>query len=181
MTSEEYTYELKIPKDRVAVLIGKKGEVKKDIENSTKTKLNIDSKEGEVVVSGDDALGLFTAREIIGAIGRGFNPDFAKLLLKQDYVLEVISIKDFAGKNQDKALRLKGRVIGREGKSRRIIEELTETHICVYGKTIGIIGMPEGADEARKSVEALLGGAPHGNVYKALEKKKKEMREKELL
>ena len=38
----EYSYELKVPKNRVAVIIGKEGSVKKDIEESTSTKLNID-------------------------------------------------------------------------------------------------------------------------------------------
>ncbi|MCX6707311.1 MAG: KH domain-containing protein [Candidatus Woesearchaeota archaeon] len=42
----EYSYDIKIPKDRVAVLIGKKGEVKKEIEECTKSKIKIDSKEG---------------------------------------------------------------------------------------------------------------------------------------
>ncbi|MBI4143366.1 RNA-processing protein, partial [Candidatus Woesearchaeota archaeon] len=88
----EYSYELKVPKNRVAVIIGKEGSIKKDIEESTKTKLNIDSKEGDVFVSGEDALGLYTAREIIKAIGRGFNPEVAKLLLKPDYVFEVIDV-----------------------------------------------------------------------------------------
>ena len=31
---EEYNYEIKIPKERIAVLIGKKGEVKKTIEEN---------------------------------------------------------------------------------------------------------------------------------------------------
>ena len=96
--------------------------------------------------------------------------------LKQDYVLEVISIRDFAGKSKDAALRLKGRVIGKEGKSRTTIEALTDTHICVYGKTIGIIGNPEGVTNARIAVETLLKGSPHGNVYKSLERKKREIR-----
>ena len=39
--TQEYTYELKIPKERIAVLIGVKGKVKRDIESSTKTKLVI--------------------------------------------------------------------------------------------------------------------------------------------
>src|SRR3989338_5244770 len=110
----EYSYELKVPKNRVAVVIGKEGSVKKDIEESTKTKLNIDSKEGDVFVSGEDALGLYTAREIVKAIGRGFNPDIAKLLLKADYIFEVVDLNEFAGKSKDAMLRLKGRVIGKE-------------------------------------------------------------------
>ena len=35
---DEYRYELKIPKERVAVLIGKDGSIKKEIEKNTKTK-----------------------------------------------------------------------------------------------------------------------------------------------
>ena len=40
---EQYSNELKIPKERVAILIGKKGEVKKELEDRTKTKIIIDS------------------------------------------------------------------------------------------------------------------------------------------
>ena len=35
----EFSYELKIPKERVAVLIGKKGEIKKRIEDETSSKI----------------------------------------------------------------------------------------------------------------------------------------------
>jgi ribosomal RNA assembly protein len=177
----EYAYELKVPKNRVAVIIGREGSVKKDLEESTKTKLNIDSKEGDVFVSGEDALGLYTAREIIKAIGRGFNPEIAKLLLKQDYVFEVIDLREFVGKSKDAMLRLKGRVIGKEGKSRRLIEELTDCSISVFGKTIGIIGLPEPAANARQAVESLLRGSTHANVYKWLEKRRRDMKRKAIM
>ena len=177
----EYSYELKVPKNRVAVIIGKEGSVKKDLEESTKTKLTIDSREGDVFVSGEDALGLYTAREIIKAIGRGFNPEIAKLLLKQDYVFEVVDLREFVGKSKEAMLRLKGRVIGKEGKSRRLIEELTETSISVFGKTIGIIGAPDSAANARQAVESLLRGSTHANVYKWLEKRRRDMKRKAIL
>ena len=173
---QEYRYELKVPKDRVAVLIGKKGEVKQRIEEETKTKLDIDSKEGDIFVSGREALGLYAAREIIKAIGRGFNPEIAELLLKPDYVLEIIDVRDYAGRSKDSALRLKGRVIGTEGKSRKLIEELSESYISVYGKTICIIGTAEYALIAKQAVESLLKGSTHENVYKFLEKKRREMK-----
>ena len=177
----EYSYELKVPKNRVAVIIGKEGTVKRDLEESTKTKLTIDSKEGDVFVSGEDALGLYTAREMIKAIGRGFNPEIAKLLLKQDYVFEVVDLREFVGKSKEAMLRLKGRVIGREGKSRKLIEELTETNISVFGKTIGIIGSPDTAANARQAVESLLRGSTHANVYKWLEKRRRDMKRKAIL
>ncbi|MBW2982408.1 KH domain-containing protein [Candidatus Woesearchaeota archaeon] len=177
----EYNYELKLPKERIAVLIGKKGEIKKRIEEETKTEIKIDSKEGDIFIKGKDALSLFSAREIITAIGRGFNPEVAELLLKADYGLEVINIKEFTGKDKSNILRLKGRVIGKEGKSRRTIEELTECYISVYGKTIGIIGKPEDLANARRAVENLLQGSPHANVYKWLEKRRREIKRREII
>jgi ribosomal RNA assembly protein len=167
-----YEYELRVPKDRIAVLIGVNGEMKNDVEQATSTKISIDSEEGDVKVSGDDAITLYSAREIITAIGRGFNPEKAMLLLKQDYALQVINIKDYA-KTKNDMIRLKGRIIGSEGKSRHLIEELTETDICVYGKTVSIIGEVECVSTAIRAVESLLKGSPHGNVYKWLEKQKK--------
>ena len=177
----EYSYELKVPKNRIAVIIGKEGKIKKEIEESTKTKLDIDSKEGDVFISGEDALGLYTAREIIRAIGRGFNPEIAKLLLKPDYIFEVIDVSEYVGKSKDAMLRLKGRVIGKEGKSRRIIEELTECSISIFGKTISIIGLPESAADARQAVEFLLRGSTHANVYKWLEKRRRELKRRAIM
>jgi ribosomal RNA assembly protein len=172
----EYSYELKVPKSRVAVIIGKDGSVKQDLEDSTNIKLEIDSKEGDVIVSGEDALGLYTAREIIKAIGRGFNPEIAKQLLKPDYIFEIIDLREYVGKSKDAMLRLKGRVIGKEGKSRRLIEELTECNISVFGKTISIIGLPEPAASARHAVEILLKGSNHSTVYRWLERRRREMK-----
>ena len=177
---EEYSYELKIPRERVAVLIGKEGEMKKNIEADTNTRIKVDSREGDVFVYGRDALGLYTCREVIRSIGRGFNPEIAKLLLKQDYVFEVISLNDYTGKSKNTLLRLKGRVIGREGKSRRLIEELSEAYVSVYGKTIGIIGLPESASMAKNAIESLLKGSTHANVYKLLEKRRRELKRRKI-
>lgn len=172
---EEFSYELRIPRERVAVLIGKKGETKRYLEHETKTKIKVDSAEGEIEIIGKDALLLYLAREIIRAIGRGFNPDVAMQLLKQDYAFEVISIVDFA-RNANDLERLRGRVIGEGGKSRRTIEDLTQTSICVFGKTIGIIGPGENLVNARRAVESLLSGSPHAHVYRWIERKRKEQR-----
>ena len=172
----EFSYELKVPRNRIAVIIGKDGSIKKDIELATNTRLEIDSKEGDVFIHGEDALGLYTAREIIKAIGRGFNPEIALLLLKQEYTFEMVDLREFVGKSKDAMLRLKGRVIGHEGKSRKLIEELTECKISVFGKTISIIGFPDNAASARYAIESLLRGSTHANVYKWLEKRRRELK-----
>ncbi len=169
-----FAYELKIPKERIAVIIGKQGKVKKEIEQDTKTKITIDSKEGDVLIEGNDGLLLYSAREIIRAIGRGFNPDIAMQLLKQDYSFEVIRIGE--SKNKNNLKRIKGRIIGEKGKTRRIIEQSTDTSISVYGKTVGIIGAATDIRSAREAVEMLIKGSKHATVYRMLERKRKEKR-----
>ncbi|MFW6230664.1 MAG: KH domain-containing protein [Nanoarchaeota archaeon] len=172
---ELYSHELKIPKERVAVLIGKDGETKAAIEERSAVQLNVNSEEGDVFISGKDPLMLFNAKEVVKAVGRGFNPEIALMLLKVDYILELISLKDIA-KNKNHLLRVKGRIIGTEGKTRGIIEELTMTYVSVYGKTVGIIGRTENANIAKRAVTMLIEGSPHSSVYKFLEGQRKSMR-----
>ena len=171
---DEYHYELKIPEERVAVLIGKSGETKKEIEDLTKSELDV-SKEGDVIIKGSDGLLLYTTKEIVKAIARGFNPKTALLLLKQDYAFELIDMKEIAGKSKNTLQRLKGRVIGKGGRSREEIERFTDCNISVYGKTVGIIGEVQQVSLARQAVAMLLQGSMHKTVWKFLEKKKKEM------
>ncbi len=169
-------YEITIPKKRVAVLIGKKGKTKTKIQQSTSTKLEIDSKEGLVSIKGQDPIKTYQTRSIIEAIGRGFNPDTALSLLNEENYFEIIQIQDFTGKNKKKLLRLKSRIIGTKGKCRRIIEHLTDTKISIYGKTVSIIGNIENVAIAKQAIEDILAGAPHAPVYKILEQRMKQLK-----
>ena len=174
--TEEFSYTLKIPADRVGVLIGTSGQIKKQVEQETNSKIAVDSKEGEVTITATNGLHLYDAREVIRAIARGFNPDTAMLLLKGDYALEIITIPEFTGKNKKAMQRLKGRIIGAEGKAKHEIEHLTDTSISIYGKTVSIIGDVENVSSARRAVESLLEGSTHASVYHALEKRRRERR-----
>jgi ribosomal RNA assembly protein len=178
--SLHYSFDLKIPKERVGVLIGKNGEVKREVEEVTHCRLDIDSSEGDVHITGEDSLGIMTATDVVKAIGRGCNPDVAMKLLKSDYAAYIMTVPEFTGKSPKKMKRLKGRVIGKEGKSRTTIEDLTDTSIIVYGKTITIIGLQEDVACARQAVESLLSGSPHAAVYAWLEKKKRESKRNQM-
>lgn len=159
--------EIKIPKIRVAVLIGKKGTTKRKIEESTKTKLDV-SKEGHVIIEGE-SFNTYVAKLIIRAIGKGFNPDTAFTLLNEENILEVIEIKNYIKNSERQFKRVKGRLIGAQGKARNTLESLTNTDISILGKTIAIIGKVDDVDLARRAVEKLLSGSPHGKVYKFIE------------
>lgn len=172
---DEYTYELKIPKERIAILIGKDGIIKKELEEQTNTKINIDSQEGDVQLVGTDSVQLYLLKDIIKAVGRGFNPEIASRLFKQDYVLELLQLSDFV-KSQNQTIRLKGRVIGKAGKARETIEEFTDTNISVYGKTVAIIGFCDNVSVCKRALESLLAGSPHATIYKWLEKYQKQQK-----
>ncbi len=172
-----FSYEIKIPKDRVAVLIGKKGFVKRKIQKLTDTKIIVDSREGDVTVEGEDSFAAYNTQMIIKAIGRGFNPDIALMLAHENYSLEIIDITEFTGKSEKKIKRIKARIIGTKGKAWKMIERLTGCHISVYGKTVSIIGPVEEVILARQAIEELLKGAPHSNAYRFIQDKKRLMRQ----
>lgn len=157
---------LKIPEERVAVLIGTGGAVKRDIEAKTKTKLTIE--DGNVTIEGE-GVGLMTARDVVQAIGRGFSPEIAFILFREEYVLEVIPLMDILGSEKEMA-RKKGRIIGSRGKTRNFIEGITRTSISVYGKSVGIIGKYDDVQTAKEAAVMLLQGARHSAVYRFLER-----------
>lgn len=170
-----YKQELKVPIDRIAVLVGKNGEIKNNLEKKGQVKIDIDSKSGDVFISGEDSLKIYDTKIVIKAIARGFAPEVAFKLFNENYVFEIIDIRDYSGNSKKAQERLKGRVIGTEGKSRKNIEQMTDTKIVIYGKTVGIIGVSENVAIARRAIDSLLSGSPHGNVYKWIDKKVKEL------
>lgn len=174
--SEEYSYTIKIPKDRIAVLIGVKGKDKKELEEYSSANIFVDSAEGDVTISGKDAIKLYTLREVVKAIARGFNPETARLLLRPDYMLEVISLREYGLEKKNKLKRVKARIIGTKGKARRAIEELTGTFLSVYGKTISILGECTDVANAKRAIELLIKGSMHSTVYKWLEDQRRKAR-----
>lgn len=176
------TMRTKIPRERIAVCIGTNGETKKHIEESTHTKITIDSADGNVLVEStpktDDPLAVWRARDIILAIGRGFSPKRALKLLDEDMFLEVIFIDESA--STQKALkRIRGRLIGERGKTRRIIEEMTGVALSIYGHSVAIIGTIERTNAAKEAVQMLLKGMPHKSVYSFLDRKQRELKKAE--
>ncbi|HNQ28556.1 MAG: polynucleotide phosphorylase/polyadenylase [Methanoregulaceae archaeon PtaB.Bin009] len=169
--------ELKVAGNRIGVLIGKGGLIKKELEEKTGTVIAIDSQEGIVRVEGEDAVPFLRAVEVIQAVNRGFSPDRAfRLLGDEDLLLEVIDLSGLAD-NPRQMDRLRGRIIGRDGRAREQIEHMTHTQISVMGKTIAIIGLPEQMKVARAAIDMLLEGSPHEAVFSYLEKKRQDAKQ----
>ncbi len=163
---------IRIPVDRVGVLVGKKGAVKLRIEKATGVRLSIDSEEGDVQIDLSGAKDQGTAlavANVVTAIGRGFSPQKAMLLLNDEYYLEVFDIRDYVGKRRESVIRMRSRVIGSGGKTRQIIEELTGVFVSISGNTVCLIGDIVQLEVAKKAVDMLLSGSEHAAVYHFLE------------
>ena len=166
----------RVPKDRIAVLIGSKGVTAKSIRNASGCKeLNIDSESGEVeAIWGEigtyDPVKAMKLPDVIKAIGRGMAPKAAIRLLDDNHFFEMVDLRNFVGKRSNQQRRIRSRIIGSQGKVRKLIESLTDTEITIYKSTVVIIGEQEGLFAARQAIEMLAGGSEHGSVLGYLEK-----------
>jgi ribosomal RNA assembly protein len=173
------TQSVKVPKERVGVLIGKGGETKALIEARSGVKLTIDSEEGDVEIdhshARDPAMALAVA-DVVSAIGRGFSEEKAMKLLDDGYFLNVMDIRDYVGKKLTHVERMRARIIGTHGRTREVIEELTGAFVSVYGNTVAVIGDGLQVDVARRAIDMLLSGSEHSAVYKFLEGRRAQIR-----
>ena len=167
---------VKVPCDRNGVVIGEGGETMREIERRAEVRLDIDSESGSVAIDdvGDPVLGM-QAPDIIKAIGRGFTPAVAMSILDND--LRTFELIDLVAhtRNKNELQRQKGRLIGENGRTRELMEELTGAEVVIKGTTLGVIGQPEEVQAVRRATGMLLDGAPHGTVYAFLERKHNEL------
>jgi ribosomal RNA assembly protein len=174
-----------IPHERIGVVLGRDGASKADIERAFKVKLKVSSDTGTIEVSpaedNDDPSTILRAKDVVTAVGRGFSPDRAMALVEDDMVLDIIDLRELFGKSDSDINRIKGRVIGSEGKMRRLLEEMTDSKVSVYGSTIAMIGEFESVSTARQAIEMLLKGKQHSSVYKFLRRAKTESKKRKTL
>jgi len=176
---------IKIPKERVGVVIGPEGRTKKSIEDKLSVELQIDSEAGDVNIlmkeGATDPSMLFSAKDVVTALGRGFSPEHAfRLIRDEQAVLDILDLRVVFGKSEADIKRVKGRIIGMNGKTRGIIEELTDANVAVYGHTVAIIGTMDQLQVAREAIEMLIKGSMHGTVYRFLHRKRRDLKKKKL-
>ncbi|HUT16684.1 MAG TPA: KH domain-containing protein [Acidobacteriota bacterium] len=176
---------VRIPKERVGVLVGSDGKVKQNIEEKFMVELQIESESGGVTIvlseKANDPSLLFRAKDVVTAIGRGFSPEHAfRLLRNEDAIFDFIDFRIIFGRSESDIKRVKGRIIGANGKTRQLIEELTDASVVVYGHTVGFIGTFEQVDVARNAVQMLIDGSQHHTVYRYLQRKRSEFKKQRL-
>ena len=172
----------RVPKDRIAVLIGAKGQTRRDLQEAAGCKkISIDSTSGDIdVIWGEpgtyDPVKAFKLPDVIKAVGRGMAPKRAIQLLQDDWFFEMVDLREHVGKRSNQQRRIRARIIGSEGKIRKMIEQHTNTEISIYNSTVVLVGEETGLASARQAIEMLASGSEHGTVIKYLEKERRKSR-----
>ena len=103
------------------------------------------------------------------------------LVIETENILHVIDLREFAGKSNANVERIKGRIIGNAGRARINMENLTSTHISVYGRTVSIIGNSNKLKLAVDAICAISSGGMHGAVYDKLESANRRTKQEKML
>lgn len=133
-----------------------------------KLNLQITIEEDDIIVQGDQ-YDEYMGAPPLEALSLGFSINDALSLLNEDKQLNVIEMKDYV--KEHSLSRVKARIIGKGGKAKRHVEELTNTKISIHDNRIGIIGNYDDVDLAVDALMRLIHGSPHSNVYRYIEKK----------
>ncbi len=157
--------------------------IKSIIERDLNVKITVTNDNSVIIEPKEDTRidELMKSKSIIEAINYGFQIDDALLLKNDDYILDVIDLRDYIDKNKTTHLtRIKGRIIGENGKARKTIEELTDTKIVISNKCIAMIGNFENVRAAREAIEMLIRGRQHVTVYRWLQGWRRELKRRRI-
>ena len=138
---------------------------KKKLEKNLNIEINIRGKEVTISGSPEDE---YIAEKVIDAISFGFPISAAFLIKEEDFMFEIIPIKDYTKKHDFK--RIRARIIGKKGKTLKTLSNLTECFFELKDNEVGIVGKPEYIKNAQVGIISLIRGAKQANVYSYLEK-----------
>ncbi len=115
----------------------------------------------------EDTVKSYEAEMILEALNFGFDVESALMLTDEDVQFRKLPIKSFTRRKNMEEVR--GRIIGKEGKSRRTVEQISGCAVIVGETEVAIIGSAENIDAATTGVINLIRGSKHSNVYHYLE------------
>lgn len=118
----------------------------------------------------------YEALTILDALDFGFSIKDAIRLTDENVVFRKLPIKQFTTRKNLEEVR--GRIIGREGKTLRAVEEVSGCGVVLHENTVGVIGPAENIEEATTALKSLIKGSKQANVYRFLERMNVAKREK---
>lgn len=138
---------------------------KKKLEEVLKVKITNRGKEVSIEGTPENE---FVAEKVLDAINFGFPVSSALTIKKEDFMLEILKIKNYTTRADMESIR--ARIIGRGGKTLKTLCSLTKCFLELKDNEIGIIGPPDLIKNAQEAITSLIRGSKQGNVYNFLEK-----------
>ena len=121
----------------------------------------------DVVIEGEPE-DEYVAEKVIIALDYGFPFSTAMLIRGEDFMFEVINIKDHTTRKDLE--RIRARIIGKKGATLKALCELTKCFFEIRDNQIGIIGYAEYIKNAEEAIISIIKGAKQSNVYTRLER-----------
>ncbi len=138
---------------------------KKRLEEILNVKIKIDGKDVSIEGNPENE---YIAEKVIDAISFGFPLSVALLIKKEDFLFEILNIKDYTRRKDFESVR--ARIIGKGGRTLQTLNQLTECNFEIKENNVGIIGAPELIKNAQDAVISIIQGSKQANVYSYLEK-----------
>lgn len=162
---------VKVSDDRINFL---ENNAVQKVEENTGADVYLNKADRMLEIEHEDSVTEMDIARVFEAISMGFDYETSAELMNEKMTrFEVINIKNQT-RNDKEFRRQKGRIIGENGKTKRVVSELTEASIQVSGNKVGIVGDTGDAVRARKAIMKIVQGSPHSNVYSELEKYKRK-------
>jgi len=137
--------------------------------NKLESELNIKiSNRGKEFTIDGEAEEEYIAEKVLDALNLGFPLSIALLIKQEDYLFEIISIKDHTKRHDLE--RIRARIIGTKGGTLATLSQLTKCFFEIKDNEVGIIGDAEYIENAQEAIISLIRGAKQANVYAGLEK-----------
>ena len=89
----------------------------------------------------------------------------------ENYVLDTIDIKTYV-RDHNRLKVVMGRVIGKDGGTRKLISEITRCSVAIKDHYVSVIGLYENIQIVHEALEMLINGASHKSFYSYLERNK---------
>ncbi|MFH1500584.1 MAG: KH domain-containing protein [archaeon] len=137
------------------------------LEKKLKVKLTL--RGHNINISGNETNEYFAVK-VFEAIDSDFPLNIALLLTDspEEYMIEHLNIKDFTRRSN--LAEIRARIVGRKGKTRKTMEELSACYISLHDNTVSIIGQAEDMENATQALVKLIKGSKQSSVYGFLER-----------
>jgi ribosomal RNA assembly protein len=132
---------------------------RKSLEKELNIKIELSGREISITGKPEDE---YISERVIEAIDFGFPIDAALMIKEEDLALEILNIKEHTKRKDYK--RIRGRIIGKEGKTKNTISSLTDCFIEVKDNRVATVGHPENVKTARQAIISLIKGTKQANV-----------------